>query len=101
MTRFLKLLSNFFGRPTERANLLLAVISSGSILAEHKLNNFANTRNVTRDITRSMKGLETEVVELQTLAESTGDRGLLDSAIANLATGRYGTGSCLCFRDVF
>ena len=48
------------------------------------------TRNVTRDITRSMRDLETQVVELQSLAGSTGDRGLLDSlkskksALANL-----------------
>lgn len=44
------------------------------------------THNVTRDITRSMRDLETWVVE----AESTGDRGLLNSlkskerALANL-----------------
>lgn len=37
------------------------------------------TPNVTRDITRSMRHLETQVVELQSLAVSTGNRGLLDS----------------------
>lgn len=48
------------------------------------------TRNVTRDITRSMRDLEAQVVDLQTLAGSTGDRGLLSSlkskrsALANL-----------------
>ena len=33
------------------------------------------TRNVTKDITRSMKALEIEIVELMTLVETTGDRG--------------------------
>lgn len=37
------------------------------------------TRNITRDITRSMRDLQIQVAELQSLAESTGDRGLLDS----------------------
>uniref|UniRef100_A0AAQ4RMD0 Reverse transcriptase domain-containing protein n=1 Tax=Gasterosteus aculeatus aculeatus TaxID=481459 RepID=A0AAQ4RMD0_GASAC len=34
-----------------------------------------HTFNVTRDIARSMKDLETEIVELEHLSESTGDRG--------------------------
>ncbi|KAI3355854.1 hypothetical protein L3Q82_004224 [Scortum barcoo] len=48
------------------------------------------TRNVTRDMTRSMRDLEIQLVELQSRAESTGDRGLLNSlkskkrALANL-----------------
>ena len=34
-----------------------------------------HTLNVTRDITRSMKDLEIDIVELENLGESTGDRG--------------------------
>ena len=37
------------------------------------------TLNVSRDITRSMKELEIEIVELQGSAESTGDRGCIES----------------------
>lgn len=48
------------------------------------------TQNVTRDIARSLKALEIDVVELQDLAESTGNRGHIEalktkkSALANL-----------------
>lgn len=47
-------------------------------------------QNVTRELTRSMKDLEIQVVEPQNLAEFTGNRGYLDSlksrrsALANL-----------------
>ena len=46
------------------------------------------TMNVTRDITRSMNTLESEIVELLTLVETTGDRGhiraLKKAALADL-----------------
>jgi len=37
-----------------------------------------HTFNVTRDITRSMKDLETDIVDLGSLSESTGDRGHME-----------------------
>ena len=37
-----------------------------------------HTLNVTRDITRSMKDLEIDIVELENLSESTGDRGHIE-----------------------
>ncbi|MPV02303.1 hypothetical protein FVA96_24195, partial [Escherichia coli] len=37
-----------------------------------------HTLNVTRDITRSMKDLETDIVELERLNESTGERGHIE-----------------------
>lgn len=37
------------------------------------------TFSVTRDITRSMKKLETEIVELQDLADATKDQGYLET----------------------
>ena len=37
-----------------------------------------HTLNVTRDITRSMKDLEIDIVELENLSESTGDRGYIE-----------------------
>jgi len=37
-----------------------------------------HTFNVTRDITRSMKDLETDIVDLESLSESTGDRGHIE-----------------------
>ncbi|KAI3375790.1 hypothetical protein L3Q82_003739 [Scortum barcoo] len=49
-----------------------------------------HTLNVTRDITRSMKDLESDIVELEEMSESTGDRGCIEIlkvkklALANL-----------------
>ncbi|KAI3359010.1 hypothetical protein L3Q82_015394, partial [Scortum barcoo] len=66
--------------------------NNGGTLERLRLSNFVKqfTRNVTRDMTRSMRDLEIQLVELQSRAESTGDRGLLNSlkskkrALANL-----------------
>ncbi|KAI3374546.1 hypothetical protein L3Q82_021112 [Scortum barcoo] len=77
---------------TESLSLFLAVSNNGGTLERLRLSNFVNkfTRNVTRDMTRSMRDLEIQLVELQSRAESTGDRGLLNSlkskkrALANL-----------------
>ena len=44
------------------------------------------TRGVTTDLTRSMKDLETQMVELQTLADSTANRGPLDSLKSKKST---------------
>ncbi|KAK3526474.1 hypothetical protein QTP70_029652, partial [Hemibagrus guttatus] len=43
------------------------------------------TANVTRDITKSLRELEIEIVELQTLSESTGDRGHFENLKAKKA----------------
>ena len=37
-----------------------------------------HTLNVTRDISRSLKDLEIDIVELENLSESTGDRGHIE-----------------------
>ncbi|KAI3359137.1 hypothetical protein L3Q82_002592 [Scortum barcoo] len=87
-----KPLTKTSGDLTESLSLFLAVSNNGGTLERLRLSNFVNkfTRNVTRDMTRSMRDLEIQLVELQSRAESTGDRGLLNSlkskkrALANL-----------------
>ncbi|KAI3355855.1 hypothetical protein L3Q82_004225 [Scortum barcoo] len=72
--------------------LIVQMSNNGGTLERLRLSNFVKqfTRNVTRDMTRSMRDLEIQLVELQSRAESTGDRGLLNSlkskkrALANL-----------------
>ncbi|KAI3364782.1 hypothetical protein L3Q82_000910 [Scortum barcoo] len=56
-----------------------AVDNNAQTGAEEKSNSEdEHTLNVTRDITRSIKDLETGIVELEKMSESTGDRGYIE-----------------------
>lgn len=92
MTKFLGLLLSFFLADSQTTKVRFSehsvVVGFGKVQIKQLCQQYA--RNVTRDITRSLRDLETEVVDLQGLAESTGNQGLLDSlklkksALANL-----------------
>ena len=65
-----------------------------------KLNFYvSSTLNVTRDITRSIRDLETDIVDLECASESTGNRGYIEilktkkMALANLLDTKVG---CAC-----
>lgn len=108
MTWLLEQLLNSFGFTTENVNLTLPGSNSGGILVNSRLNSCVtwDVTNVLRDVTRSIRYLQTQMVERQGLVDCR-DWGLLDFikpqklALANLlGIAAQGALDCSHFLDV-
>ncbi|KAI3376197.1 hypothetical protein L3Q82_016397 [Scortum barcoo] len=76
----------------DRGRVILTVLGSGGTMVRLRSSFFVNSTPLMSlgDITRSMKDLESDIVELEEMSESTGDRGCIEIlkvkklALANL-----------------
>ncbi|KAI3363863.1 hypothetical protein L3Q82_001465 [Scortum barcoo] len=76
----------------DRGRVILTVLGSGGTMVRLRSSFFVNSTPLMslEDITRSMKDLESDIVELEEMSESTGDRGCIEIlkvkklALANL-----------------